>query len=80
MSTTTITIAEGDTSGTATITVVDDTVNDDDETIVVNATSANPALTAASLTLTIVDNDNGPPTSLRPSAEADPARAGTRSR
>ena len=60
---TTFTIAAGQMAGTATITVTDDSVDDDDETIVIDASSANPALTAAQLALTITDNDassNGP--------------------
>jgi hypothetical protein len=57
LSSTTITIAEGQTAGTVTITIVDDTEVDDGETIVLDATSANPPLTAPPLTLTIEDND-----------------------
>ena len=55
LSSTTIAIAEGETSGTATIT--DDAGHDSDETIVLDGESANPTLTAAPLTLTIEDND-----------------------
>ena len=57
LSSTTITIAEGDTEGTATITVIDDAEDEAGETIVPDAESVNPALTAATLTLTIEDND-----------------------
>ena len=57
LSSATITIAEGETAGTATITVIDDTEIDADETIVLDATSTNPTLTAPPLTLTIEDND-----------------------
>ena len=60
---TTFTIAAGQKAGTATISVTDDSVGDDDETIVIDASSANPELTAAQLVLTITDNDapsNGP--------------------
>lgn len=57
LSSSTIVIAEGQTTGTATITVIDDADDDDGETIVLDAASVNPALTAATLTLTIEDND-----------------------
>ena len=57
LSSTTITIAEGETSGTATIAVTDDAEHDPDETIVLAAESVNPELTAPPLTLTIEDND-----------------------
>ena len=59
LSSTTITIAEGETTGTATITITDDAEDDDGETIVLDAESTNPALTAP-LTLTIEDNDAVP--------------------
>ena len=57
LSSTTITIAEGQTAGTTAITVIDDAEVDAGETIVLDATSANPTLTAPPLTLTIEDND-----------------------
>ena len=57
LSSTTITVAAGATAGTATITVTDDAEDDDGETIVIDAESTNPALTAEQLTLTIEDND-----------------------
>ena len=60
LSSTTITIAEGETAGTVTITVTDDAEDDDGETIVIDAESTSPALTADQLTLTIEDNDMTP--------------------
>ena len=63
LSSTTINIAWGQTIGTATITVTDDSVDDDGEIIVLAASSANPALTSNTLTLTIEDNDDPAPTS-----------------
>ena len=60
LSSTTITLAEGETAGTVTITVTDDAEDDDGETIVIDAESTNPALTAEPLTLTIEDNDVTP--------------------
>ena len=57
LSSTTITIAAGETAGTVTITVVDDSEIEDGETIVLGAASTSPALTAEPLTLTIEDND-----------------------
>ena len=57
LSSTTITIAAGETAGTATITVIDDAEIDAGETIVLDATSANPTLTAPPPTLIIEDND-----------------------
>ena len=60
LSSSTITIAAGETAGTATITVTDDAEADAGETIVLDAASTTPALTAAPLTLTIEDNDVTP--------------------
>ena len=60
LSSTTITLAEGETAGTVTITVIDDAEDDDGETIVLDAASTSPALTADPLTLTIEDNDVTP--------------------
>ena len=60
LSSTTITLAEGETAGTVTITVTDDAEDDDGETIVIDAESTSPALTAEPLTLTIEDNDVTP--------------------
>ena len=60
LSSTTITLAEGETAGTVTITVTDDAEDDDGETIVIDAESTSPALTADQLTLTIEDNDVTP--------------------
>ena len=51
MSLATITIAKGETAGTATIMVIDDAEGDDDETIVLDAESVNPAITVTPLTL-----------------------------
>ena len=60
LSSTTITLAAGETAGTVTLTVTDDAEDDDGETIVLNAASTTPALTADPLTLTIEDNDVTP--------------------
>ena len=60
LSSTTITLAAGETAGTVTLTVTDDAEADDGETIVLAAASTTPALTAAPLTLTIKDNDVTP--------------------
>ena len=60
LSSTTITLAAGETAGTVTLTVIDDAEDDDGETIVLDAASTTPALTAALLTLTITDNDATP--------------------
>ena len=57
LSSATITIAAGETAGTVTITVIDDSEIEDGETIVLGAASTSPALTAEPLTLTIEDND-----------------------
>ena len=54
----TITVADGETEGTATITVVNDAEDDDGETIMLGARSVNPALTGPIITLTIEDNDD----------------------
>ena len=52
-----ITIAAGKTAGTATLRITDDRLDDAGETIVLRATSTNPALTSNTLTLRIADND-----------------------
>ena len=58
LSSATVSIGPGVTGGTATIAVTDDAIDDDDETIILNA--AVSAQTASSLTLTIKDNDDAP--------------------
>ena len=68
LSSTTITLAEGETAGTVTITVTDDAEDDDGETIVIDAESTSPPLTAEQLTLTIEDNDETPVPALPLSA------------
>ena len=60
LSSTTITLAAGETAGTVTLTVTDDAEDDGAETIVLYAASTTPALTAEPLTLTIEDNDVTP--------------------
>ena len=60
LSSTTISIAGAQTIGTATIRVTDDSTDDDGETIVLDAASTDPPLTAQRLTLTIEDNDDAP--------------------
>ena len=57
LSPTMIEIAAGKTEGTAVIAVIDDAADDDGETIVIDASSASPALTAETLELVIADND-----------------------
>ena len=76
LSSTTITLAAGETAGTVTITVTDDAEDDDGETIVIDAESTSPALTADQLTLTIEDNDGPAPTMLTLSAASAPAEGG----
>ena len=77
LSATVITIAAGATSGAATLSVIDDAVFDPGETIILNATSANPELTAPALTLTIADNDEAPTaTTLTLTAAPAPAEGG----
>ncbi|MCY4559700.1 MAG: MBG domain-containing protein, partial [Chloroflexi bacterium] len=72
LSPTTVAIAEGATAGAATITVIDDAVDDDDETIVLNAALSGSSLTAGPLTLTIADND-APATPVAAAGCAEPA-------
>ena len=76
LSATTIAIAAGETSGAATLTVIDDTVFDPDETVILNAASANPELTAPALTLTIADDEAPAATTLTLSAAPPPAEGG----
>ncbi len=54
-----INIAPGSTAGLATITVTDDALDDDGETIILSATDSSSSPAAADLTLTIMDNDDG---------------------
>ena len=58
LSSTTISLLGSQSVGRATITVTDDSADDDGETIVLVASSSNPALTSNTLTLTIEDNDD----------------------
>ena len=83
LSSTTITLAEGETAGTVTLTVIDDSEIEDGETIVLGAESTTPVLTAPPLTLTIADNDAvpdeddpAPPTTLTLSHDPAPAEGG----
>ena len=57
LSSTTIRIGSTQTTGTTTITVTDDSADDNGETIVLAASSRNPELNSNRLTLTIEDND-----------------------
>ena len=57
LSSKTVTIAQGKTWADVTLTAVDDTVDDNAETIVLQASSTNPAHTASPVTVTIVDDD-----------------------
>ena len=57
LSSTKINMAEGETAGTATLMIVDDAVADHGETIVIDAASTNPGLSAETHTSTITDND-----------------------
>ncbi|MCY4440614.1 MAG: calcium-binding protein, partial [Deltaproteobacteria bacterium] len=57
LSSKTITIAQGKTTGTATLTVVDDTLAEGSETVVIGATADAPELSAESVTLAIVDDE-----------------------
>ncbi len=54
-----INIVPGTTAGLATVTATDDALDDDGETIILSATDSSSSPAAASLTLTIMDNDDG---------------------
>ena len=72
----TVTIGAGATTGTDAIFVIDDAVDDDNETIILNATVVSSSLTALPLTLTITitDNDDAPaPTPVADSGCPTPA-------
>ena len=56
----TVNIAPGTKAGITYIFVLDDTVDDDDETVILDATAPALSLTANTLTLTIKDNDRAP--------------------
>ena len=68
LSSTTISLLGAQSFGTATIRVTDDSVDDDGETIVLDAASTDPPLTAQRLTLTIADNDRSGTTPTGPYA------------
>ncbi len=65
-----VTIAEGQQSAIVTLTIVDDTVDDDAETIVLQASSTTPTFTASPVTVTIVDDDPAALTTVRPANAA----------
>lgn len=62
LSSKTLEIGAGARAATATLSVIDDATDDDGETVVIEAASSNPALSALPLTLTIADNDAVPGT------------------
>ena len=57
LSSKTATIAEGETFATVTLTALADEADDDGETVVLNASSTNPAFTAQTVTVFVVDTD-----------------------
>ena len=52
-----ITIAQGDTTATATLAITDDDLVEDAETVVLEATTTEPGITATGTTVTITDDD-----------------------
>ena len=76
LSATTLTIAAGQTSGRVTLTIVDDAVEETDETLVLSAASTNPVLTSNTLTLSIQDNDATTP-AVSLSAAPNPVAEGS---
>ncbi len=76
LSATTIAIAAGQTSGRVTLTIVDDAVEETDETLVLSAASTNPVLTSNTLTLSIQDNDATTP-AVSLSAAPNPVAEGS---
>ncbi len=60
----TATIAEGESGALVTLTALADEADDDGETVVLNASSTNPAFTAETVTVFVVDTD--PPAALTP--------------
>ena len=73
LSPTRLDFAKGETRATATLTIVDDGASDPGETLVIGASSRDPALEATPLALTIADNDAD---SLSLSADPAPAEGG----
>ncbi len=67
----TATIAEGETSAFVTLTALDDEADDDGETVVLNASSTNPAFTAETVTVFVVDTD-APATATPQNVQATP--------
>ena len=79
LSSRTVNIAAGATAGTAIIRVIDDSVDDDYETIIVNAAAGGSSLSAVPLTLTITDDDHAPapaPTTMDLLARGTPTEGG----
>ncbi|MBF0446171.1 MAG: hypothetical protein HQL68_11335, partial [Magnetococcales bacterium] len=64
VSATTITIAAGSTTGTSAITVVEDAIDENSETVIVAMSSVTNASESGPQTLTIVDDDNAPTVTL----------------
>lgn len=69
-----VTIAPGQTSGTITVTIREDTVDEPDETILFTLVSSSGAMLAAPLahTLTIIDNDLPPSIGTQPTSRVVP--------
>ncbi len=72
-SSTTITIAAGSLSGTATITAVNDTIDEDDETVIVDITGVTNATESGTqtVTVTITDDDAEPTISVNDQSVAE---------
>ena len=66
LSPTTVSVAAGATAGMATVAVIDDSVDDDGETIILSAAAS--SLSSLPLTLTITDNDDAPTLTITPGA------------
>ncbi|MBF0195458.1 MAG: hypothetical protein HQL71_12925 [Magnetococcales bacterium] len=64
VSATTITIAAGSTTGTSTITVIEDSYDEDNETVIVTISSVTNASESGPKTLTVVDDDSAPTVTL----------------
>ena len=72
-----IAISQGSTRGMVVLSVIDDDVHEGAETILLDARSVNPALSAQRLTITVADNDNPPTSTPTPIATHTPLPTAT---
>lgn len=72
-----IAISQGSTRGMVVLSVIDDDVHEGAESILLDARSVNPTLSAQRLTITVADNDNPPTSTPTPTATHTPLPTAT---